>query len=69
MFLQKAWVNNKKVSPPRMAIVALIALISTIICLFISIWKEFLKEEERLDTDLYKLIRSTLELIPLYKKK
>ena len=61
--LERPWLNDKKVSPPRMAIVLLTFFLAAVIATFIAVVIEFTNDERDANGRLYHLLRSIGEAL------
>lgn len=61
--IERPWVNDKKVSPPRAAITALTFVLSGVLATFVSVLIEFCADQRESDGRLYRLLRSIGEAL------
>ena len=61
--IERPWVNDKKVSPPRAAITALTFVLSGVLATFVSVLIEFCADQRKSDGRLYRLLRSIGEAL------
>ncbi len=66
--IEKPWVNDKKVSPPRMAIVAVTCTLSFVIAILIAASLEFYAEQRKNNGRLYHLLCTTREALTRKKR-
>ncbi len=61
--LERPWLNDKKVSPPRAAITALAFTLSCVLAAFVSVLIEFYADQREADGRLYRLLNSIGEAL------
>ena len=61
--IERPWLNDKKVSPPRAAIAIVVCMLSSVLAVLVSVVLEFAADQRDADGRLYRLVRTIGEAL------
>ncbi|MBO7131429.1 MAG: hypothetical protein J6V65_04730, partial [Fibrobacterales bacterium] len=61
--IERPWLNDKKISPPRAAIAIVVCMLSSVLAVLVSVVLEFAADQRDADGRLYRLVRTIGEAL------